>query len=358
MFLKKLLYITTNLQGSGGVSRILSVKLNYLIEKFSYNIYVINSNQSNNDFFYDFNNQIKFYQITSKQLFKYKKELNALISNIKPDIIINCDNGFKGSLFPYIIKTSKPLIYERHCGKNIPVATLKERLKLMTSNLLLQKSIKRYHNFIVLNREEKKDWKNKNVQIIPNPLWLNVSPRSIIKDQKIAIAVGRHSYEKQYDKLIKIWKLVVEYYPNWILQIYGEQNKNISINRIVLEENLKDNIQLFDPVNDLEKIYSEASMLLSTSSSESFPLTFIEAMAYSLPVIAFNNHGSKSIIIDSKNGILVKENNINEYAQKVIYLIENHKERTIIGMKAMKSVKKFNMEIIMKKWHELFESLK
>ncbi len=356
--MKKLLYITTNLQNSGGVARILSVKLNYLIETFNYNISVINSNQNEDNFFYDFNTKIKFYDLNTKNLIRYKKELNEIICKVKPHIIINCDNGLKGSLLPYLIITDAALIYERHCSKNISVSSFKERFKLKLSNLLLQKSLNKYHNFIVLNDEEKKDWNDENVQVITNPLWLDVSKKKNTTDYKIVVAVGRQSYEKRYDKLIDIWKKVIDKNPNWLLRIYGEKNNQLPLDKLVLEKNLENNIQIYSPINDVEKIYSEASMLLSTSESEAFGLVLIEAMAFGRPVIAFEEtSGSKTIIKNGENGFLIKSNDLKTYVQKINLLIKDKDLRFKMGENAKKSVRKYNLINIMKQWQDLFNSI-
>lgn len=357
--MKKLLYITTNLQNSGGVARILSVKLNYLIEKYDYNISVINSNQKNNIFFYDFNGQIKFFSINTNHLFEYKKELNVLINNIEPDIIVNCDNGLKGSLLPYLINSKAPLIYERHCGKNISIETLIEKFKLMASNFILERSINKYKEFIVLNDKEKQDWDRSDIQIIPNPLWLNLKHKKKECNSKIAIAVGRHSFEKRLDRLIAIWAKVVEKHPDWGLKIYGERNKNIQLEKLVNKLNIEKNIQFNNPTNDVEKIYSEACMLLTTSVSESFGLVLIEAMAFGIPVIAFGGtSGTETLIDDGVNGFLVKQNETKTYIEKTNLLIENAMQRKQMGENARKSLESFNIDYIMILWHNLFQSIK
>ncbi len=346
------------MQDSGGVSRILSVKLNYLIDKYHYEIFVINTNQNNLGFFYEFNSQIKFFVIDTKQLFNYKKELNVLIDTIEPDIILNCDNGLKGSLLPYLITRKMPLIYERHCSRNISASSLFEKFKLTLSNWLLQMSINSYKYFIVLNEEEKNDWKSVNIQVLSNPLWFSLPKSSNKKDSKIVIAVGRHSYEKGYDKLILIWELVVKTHPDWVLKIYGYMGENLLLKRMVSDKNLESNIQFYDPIDNVEKIYSEASMLLSTSESEAFGLVLIEAMAFGKPVIAFDGtSGTKTIIQNKENGFLVKENDMDAFVEKVNLLIGDKNLRYKMGEKAKSSIEKYNLNKIMKHWDSVFKSL-
>lgn len=357
--MKRLLYITTNLQGSGGVARILSVKLNYLIEKYDYEISVINSNQIDDDFFFDYDSRIKIYAVKSKSFFKYKRLINSFINKANPDIIINCDNGLKGSLIPFLIEKRVPLIYERHCSKSISVSSLFEKIKLALSNLLLQININAYNCFVVLNEEEKKDWNSNNIMVIPNPLWFNVSKSVNSIENKTVVAVGRHSYEKRYDKLLQIWELVSKQYPDWVLKIYGAEDEKLSLKKMVLDNNLEKHIKFYNPVKSIDKIFSKASILLSTSESESFGLVLIEAMAFGLPVIAFNGtSGAKTIIQNNKNGFLVFEDDIDLFVEKINFLISNKKIRDEIGEKAKRSTERFDLTTIMISWDTLFKSIK
>ena len=57
----RLLYITPYVEGVGGVPRVLSVKTNYLINKWNYDISILATNSGTVDTFYDFNKKIHFY---------------------------------------------------------------------------------------------------------------------------------------------------------------------------------------------------------------------------------------------------------------------------------------------------------
>ncbi|MFD0836874.1 glycosyltransferase [Mariniflexile aquimaris] len=361
--MSKLLYITTNLQGSGGVARVLSVKLNYLIETYGYTIHVITTNNKSDTFFYDFNSKIVFHRIEIKNfgfvhLLKYKKSLQEIVDVIKPNIIVNCDNGFKGTLLPYLLNTSAALIYERHGSRQIKTMTLIESLKKNFANLILDRSLYKYKAFIVLNEEDAKDWKADNVVVMSNPLWLSVPKIQNTLQNKVAVAIGRHSIEKQFDVLVQIWKNVIVQYPDWKLKIYGETVGDRSIEKLVQELHMENHIELHAPIKNINQVYSNASLLLNTSSSEAFGLVIIEAMAFGLPVIAFDGAtGPKTVIENEKNGMLIKNNDTQAYANKIKELINNDTLRKTIGENAKVSVSRFDLERIMQHWHELYQSL-
>jgi glycosyltransferase involved in cell wall biosynthesis len=361
--LQKLLYITTNLNDSGGVSRILSVKLNAFVKDFGYNVCVVNTKGGLSSMFYHFDKKIQMVSLPKSKsniinIVTYRKKLNRAINNFSPDIIVNCDNGFKSSLLPYLIKSKTPLIYERHCSRNIKSRTLIGSLKFRLSNWFLDLSIRKYNYVVVLSDYAKLEWSYNNIKVISNPLWFKQPLVESDLSSNVVVAVGRIAYEKGYENLLEIWKIVNEKYTDWILKIYGEGDSS-QLKKLTKALDIQNNVQFFEPIKDIKDIYLNASMLLNTSSSEAFGLTIIEAMSYGLPVISFENTlGAKQNIVNSNNGFLIEENNLTAYATKISSLIESKQEMKRVSKNARESLKNYDFNLIMMQWHDLFQSLK
>ncbi|TGV02559.1 glycosyltransferase [Flavivirga rizhaonensis] len=357
----RLLYIATNLNTSGGVARVLSVKLNYLVEMFSYEIHMINTNGDSNNLFFPFHKKIQIHDLDRKDqrlqgLFGYRTKLNKKIETINPDIIINCDNGLKGSLLPFFLKNRIPLVYENHNSKNAKEPSLKGNLKLKLSFFFFSLGVSRY-KWIIVYQHTNKNRNIKNFKVIPNPIGFKTNDTSSSLENKVVIAVGRFSYQKGYDKLIKIWSLVSKKHPDWVLNIYGEGAHDDLI-RLSQKLNITTKVQFFKPVKDIKSIYLGASILVNTSRYEPFGLAVTEAMSCGLPVIAFENTlGPKSYIHDKENGFLIQKDNFENYANKLIMLIENKNEMKRISKAAKESMKAYKLTEIMRVWHELFQSI-
>lgn len=58
-------------------------------------------------------------------------------------------------------------------------------------------------------------------------------------------------------------------------------------------------------------------------SNECFPLVLLEAMSYSLPVVSTFEGGIQDIVEINKTGLLIKQRDINDLANKLEYLIKN-----------------------------------
>ena len=362
----KLLYITSQINGDGGVQRILSIKTNYFIEKFEYEIEII-SIKVGDELFFNFNKKIKIHYIALKlgklyRFLEYRKQVQKHINDIKPDAIIVCDFGIKGFAIPLMIKTKIPIIFEAHGSKfNESKYYKKTFFSALTHNLKYKYKeycANKFDYFVALSQESLNEWSVNKGYVIPNSLPSINNPTSNLSSKK-TITVARHSYEKGLDRLLKIGQLVAQKYPNWQLEIYGSKNRNLNLEQTVSDLNLESNITFFEPTINIQQKYQEASMCLMTSRSEGFPMVILEAMSFGLPVIAFDCPiGPRVLIKDNYNGFLVPDDDIETFSNRVMELIENNDLAIQMGKNAQLSIQKYDINLVMKKWDELFLDIK
>jgi len=359
----KILYMTPKINNEGGVARVLSVKANYLLENFGYEVHILTQNEGNNPLFFSFNEKIVLHDMILKGnlisfLLQYVEALKKALTTIKPDIIIICDNGLKAYSIPFILKTNVPIIFECHGSKYIEE---KEQTKYFSGTKLKLAfkafAVNRFAKFVGLSSESLKEWNVKNGVLISNPLWFKASRFSDLKSKKV-IAVGRHSYEKGLDRMLEIWKKVIEKYPDWTLEIYGKSNENQELQIMVNALNIKNNVTFFDPVKNINDKYLDASIMAMTSRTEGFGMVLIEAMALGLPCIAYDCPcGPRAIIQNNENGLLVENGNIDSFVRKLELLIEDESLRLQMGKNAQGSAEKYNLDSIMQQWKTLFEEI-
>ena len=95
-----------------------------------------------------------------------------------------------------------------------------------------------------------------------------------------------------------------------------------------------------------------------TSIYEPFGLVMPEAMSCGLPVVAFDcPYGPANIISDGEDGFLIKNRDIQSFADHLCLLIEDEKLRCQMGQRGTASSQKYAADIIMPEWKALFESL-
>ncbi|MEC5157866.1 glycosyltransferase family 4 protein [Chryseobacterium sp. MP_3.2] len=356
----KLLYITNGITGSGGLERVLSVKASLLADDFGYEVHVLRLNEAHKEPFFSFSEKLMLQSIAVSgnplhYFLTYKKGIQKIVDEIKPDIISVCDDGLKGFFLPLIIQTKAKWIHESHASLQLGNSGTGLSLLKKRQHHLKQFLGKRFSKIVLLTEGNKKEWSVKNLVIIPNSLPFASSAVSTLQNKRI-IAVGSFSYNKGYDLLLQIWKDVAPDFPEWELNIYGSRtNENLQLAATHLK--LK-NVHFHDPVRNIAEKYLESSIMVLPSRSEGFGMVLIEAMNCGLPVISFDcPNGPKDIITEGEDGFLIKNGNIESFAEKLRTLMESEELRQKMGAAARLNSLKYHPNEIVTQWDQLFKSL-
>ena len=359
----KILYITPKINNEGGVARVLSIKTNYIVEHFDYEIHIVTQNEGYANTFYKYNPKLHLHDITLKGnpfsfLRQYKKQIERSIKTINPEVVVLCDFGWKAFFFPFIIKTPKPVIFEAHASKfNEPVEYKINWFNQITHHFkyfFRNYSIKKFDAFVVLSNEALSEWNAKKGTVIPNPIWLNNTISAALEAKKVIVAT-RYSYEKGLDRLLQIWSLVLVKHPDWVLEIYGKTENDLALESLAQKLNIQHAVYFLSPVKNIEEKYLQSSIYAMASRSEAFPMVLLEAMSCGLPVVAFDCPvGPRTLIKDNENGFLIDDDNIKAYANQLISLMDSQELRLKIGEKAKEIRTKYSLDIIMNQWYEFF----
>jgi len=365
----KILYITPDITNSGGIARVISLKTNYLVSALNYEVSILTVDDSDSDndsdFFYEFNPEIQWFRINKTKktllfLWRYMCLIKKTISDKNPDIVIICD-AVLWVFIPWFIKIKMPVIFETHVSiylKKIKKQSLLSKLRFETVYFFKRKTFKKFQKIIFETYGGSKEWNLKNSKVIPNPMSFR-GKKNIIIENKKAIAVCRHSYEKGIDRLLEVWKRIIQNHPDWTLDIYGQWDTDLVYQNMANDLQVSGNVTFFEPRIDIQKGYEQSSILLMTSRSEAFGMVLIEAMNCGLPCIAYDCPiGPKAIIENNENGFLIEDGNIDLFVEKLEILIENEDLRLELGKKAKISSEQYAIETIMQTWTTLFEDLK
>jgi glycosyltransferase involved in cell wall biosynthesis len=361
----KLVYITNGLNGSGGLERVLSIKASYFAEKMGYEVHIVCLNDSHQNLFYDFSSKIHLHSISVfGNPFSYSKryvsELNKVVSQINPTVILVCDDGLKAFFLPLLLKIKAKMVYERHVSKTISFgkdAGFLKRIFTKFQFFLMNILAKNYDKFVILSKENCKEWPLQNLEVISNPLSFYPQESATLATKKV-IAVGKQSHQKGYDLLLQAWKKVSEKQPDWQLEIYGKKESTEGFEAQAVSLGIASTVHFFDPVKNIEAKYLESSIYVMSSRYEGFGMVLIEAMACGVPCVSFDcPNGPSDIIADAIDGYLVPNGNSDLLAQKLLLLIENDILRNEMGRTAKENVKRFLPETICMQWDVLFKSL-
>ena len=94
-----------------------------------------------------------------------------------------------------------------------------------------------------------------------------------------------------------------------------------------------------------------------SSRYEGFAMVLIEAMECGIPCVSFDcPSGPSDIISHGEDGYLVDYLNSRQLAERICELIENDELRKEMGHKA-NNVQRYEEDVIMKQWENLFNML-
>lgn len=364
----------------GGVENVISNISNMLIKKYNVEIISVYKIDDAPAFHIDSNVTIKYLldikpnkkelsqSIKDKKIFRIIKESlksirvlylrrKATISAIKKidsDIIISTRCLFNGWLGKYGKKECIKIAQEHNHHNN----NEKNVRKII-------KSLKNIRYFMPASKQLTEFYKDKlkgsgtTCVYIPNALEYFPECKAELKSNKI-ISVGRLSPEKGFKDLIDVFDLILKKNHELVLNIVGNGTQYEFLQNYISQKNLNGKVILCGFLNKekLNKLYSESSLYIMTSFTESFGLVLLEAESYGIPLIAFDSaQGANEIIENGQNGYLIPNRDKTMMAEKSIQLMQDIEKRKSLGEKGREKSTKFTKEEIGRKWYEFIENI-
>ncbi len=346
--------------GSGGGERVLSILANELAQR-GYQIRIITLRNTIEDAFPLHEDIVRVrlqkkivsnYSITNLlNLFKF-----YLPRKNRPKIIISF--MVDTSMLAIIVSTFFRIkcIASEHTNH---ILKKKSNLRLITRKYLYRfaKKVVALTEFDRVYYEKHKS----DVIVIPNPSTFK-SNFTQTKRHKTILAVGNlNKYHiKGFDNLIPIVAEIFKKHEEWKLQIVGsidDKSYNLLF-ELVQDHNIENRVVFSGFSNNVSEIMLNSEIFVLTSRFEGLPMVLIEAMSQGMACIAYDCQTGPSDIIDhGKNGVLVKDQDMQMMTNELESLILNNDFRLELRKNAPKSLKKFEPESVVKIWEEVFEQI-
>src|SRR5690606_17611620 len=115
--------------------------------------------------------------------------------------------------------------------------------------------------------------------------------------------------------------------------------------------------QFIGHTNSVEKYLSISDFFIFPSLHENLSNALIEAMSYQLPVIA-TDVGGNTEVLQKGGGLLIKPNDPNDLAEKIIYFLNNNDVLSNMSKLARSNIEKnYSLDNMVKSWEALYESI-
>ena len=184
-----------------------------------------------------------------------------------------------------------------------------------------------------------------------------------LTDEKVFIFVGRINALKNVFFIVNALKLVHEMKPDLKFKMFfvGTGQDEDNLKKLIKKNKLEDYVIMVGKVSDrdlLASFYSRGDLFLFPSLYDASSIVQIEAASQKLPVLFIEGAATTATVTNNVNGF-ISPNDVTEYANQIIKIIEDDKLRKMVGDNAFRDlyknwndtindVKKHYLELIMK----------
>lgn len=335
----KIAIVINDISKSGGTERVAAFLSNSL--STFYDITLI-SIEDNGESYYLLNDNVKLIYCESVSKFKLAKFLNKS----KFDKIIPISMGrlsFYLSSFLFILRSKSELVLSEHVGFDISNPIIKI-MKLLGYSLA--------DKVVVLTEYDKQKIEKfgiKSIYKVPNASSF-LPLKGINEDSKYILSIGRLTYQKNFERLLKIWA-EVENKKGWKLKIIGDGEDIDTLNLLINKYHIDDCALIKPARKDIECEYLDARIFAMTSRYEGLPLVLIESKSFGLASIAFDCvTGPREIIENNKDGYVVSYEDDFEFKSKLCELINDQSKLEKLQKQALINSTYYSKEKIVKLW--------
>lgn len=295
---------------------------------------------------------VKVHKLIGNMLFKLRR-IKSIIKESETEVLLNYLTmpNFVGSLVG------------RMCGirvyngiRNSRMPKSKMLIEKIAHNLLATGTI--YNCYSGADYFGNHGFRRKKNIVIPN-CFPDIEETIIRPDHKVKtiITVGRFDPQKDYETLIKSVSRLSR--NDFRLCIVGYGVLEEQIRTWVKEYNIENMTDIYIKPNNVPELERNADIYISTSFFEGTSNSIMEALNWSLPVVATNVGDNGHLVIDGENGFLHPIGDVNGLSASLCQLLDSAKLRNQMGQMGNLNLREnFSMEIFEKRYIDLIEGNK
>jgi glycosyltransferase involved in cell wall biosynthesis len=179
----------------------------------------------------------------------------------------------------------------------------------------------------------------------------------------LVIFTGRLVSYKGLPVLLRAWKCFAKTQPNTILLLVGGGSVDIhncetELREYVRSNGLQGTVHFCGEVRNVHEYLQASDIFVFPTEKEAFGIALIEAMACGLPVVATPVGGSKDVLIQGQNGLLIKPRDEGELRLVLDRLVSDKVYAETLGQSAFETVRSnFDLDTLTKNYLRLFSDI-
>jgi glycosyltransferase involved in cell wall biosynthesis len=310
---------------------------------------------------------------------KALKKIKALIREFQPDIV-HTHAAKAGALgrkaafdckVPVIVHTFHGHVLHSYFGK------IKSEIFRRIEKRLASQST----GIIAISQQQKNEL-SERFQIAPknkieviqlgfdlNPFQEDIQKKRIetrkehnLEDDQIAVAIiGRLAPIKNHNLFLEAIEIAKSKSTKRIVFFIvgdGEERTNIENQISKIKDRQQIDIRMTSWIHDIKTFNAGMDIICLTSNNEGTPVSLIEAQACNIPIITTDVGGVRDIVKNNETGYIVPKNNAEIFAEKLLLLIEDEKNRKKLSQNGWSFVKdNFHYTRLVKDMESYYENL-
>lgn len=342
--------------GSGGAEKQAALLAQVLSNHYNVHFVALYGNSETSEFVMSIlaKANVKVYPLVGGQMAKFKEYARILKENkvfCAFNYLTKCD--FWGA------------VVEKYCGvdfiyngiRNSKLDGYKNILEWISHNFIATGTI--FNCYSGESAFIKKGFGRRKCITIPN-CFPNISDpvQKEKKDIVRIITVGRFHPQKDYETAIKSISILKKKCENFVFDLCGYGVLEDQIRNWVKKYDVEDVVDFHIHPNNIPELLQNADIYLSTSLFEGTSNSIMEAMNWSLPIIATNVGDNNHLVIDGETGYLTSVGDSEGISEFMLKMIESYDLRKEMGIKGNKNLHdNYSMEIFEKRYIDLIREV-
>lgn len=173
------------------------------------------------------------------------------------------------------------------------------------------------------------------------------------EDAFLLLSVGELNENKNHQVILRAMAQLKDEKVHYAIAGVGEKKDELT--KLAADLGVGSRLHLLGYRKDVAELNHAADVFCFPSLREGLGLAAVEAMACGTPVIAADNRGTRSFIVDGENGFLCKADDVDGFAVAISTIYDSETDKVKIGETAKQNVSVFGEQFVLSEMKNIYD---